>query len=259
MSREFDFDTQVKADNNKIDFAKVFFNPEQGLNIIRIVDLKKAQAFKSHFVKTAKGEQRFIKCPGAGCPICIRGGAADKPSTRYLLKVISRKDNTLKVWEFGSQIKVMIEEFVKEIKENIAAGRTDAADTLTDYNIELRRRAPKTNPLYAMNVKERLSTDPRHATIVASDTAVIAADKINLADLVKPWSVERIKTQILGLAADAPVIAAVNHVDNHANAPLSNLEQVAARTAVVAKPDLAALQAQVAVLAKVDDGDDWLK
>ena len=32
MSRDFDFDSQVKAEN-KIDFKKVFFNPEQGLNI----------------------------------------------------------------------------------------------------------------------------------------------------------------------------------------------------------------------------------
>ena len=62
-----------------------------------------------------------------------------KPSTRYLLKVIARKDNTLKVWEFGQQIKVAIEEFVKEIKEDIvAAGRSDAADTLVDYDIEVR-------------------------------------------------------------------------------------------------------------------------
>lgn len=255
MSRDFDFDTQATP-QNKIDYKKVFFNPEQGLNTIRIVDLKKAKAFKSHFTSTAKGEKKFIKCPGAGCPICVRAGVGDKPSTRYLLKVISRKDNTLKVWEFGQQIKVSIEEFVAEIKQNIKDGRSDAADTLTDYNIEVRRRAPGTNPLYALSVKERLSTDPRQSAVVANDAALIAKDDINMEDLLKPWSPERIRTQVLGLpeGAAAPVATA-----NPVSAPQSGGVATAARpvASVVAKPDVAALAAQATAAA--DDGDDWLK
>lgn len=248
MSRDFDFDTQAPQ-QNKIDYKKVFFNPEQGLNVIRIVDLKKAKAFKSHFTATAKGEKKFIKCPGAGCPICIRAGVGDKPSTRYLLKVISRKDNVLKVWEFGQQIKVSIEEFVAEIKANIAEGRSDASDTLTDYNIEVRRRAPGTNPLYALSVKERLSIDPRHKAVVDNDTAIIAKDDINLEDLLKPWTPERIRTQILGLpegstgsVASTPVVA-------------SHSGGVATATAVATKPAVLAAQATAAA----DDNDDWLK
>jgi hypothetical protein len=254
MSRDFDFDTQVVPDN-KIDFKKVFFNPEQGLNIIRIVDLKHAQAFRSHFVKTVKGDKRFVKCPGVGCPLCIDG--TNKPSTRYLLKVISRKDNVLKVWEFGQQIKVAIEEFVKEIKEDIANNRTDAADTLSDYNIEVRRRAPGTNPLYSLSKKERLSTDPRYAAVVTADASTIAADTINLKDLVKPWSVERIKTQILGLPENAVVTPAAAQ----AAAPVATAAvsgggvAVAARPAVVAKPDLAALQQQATAAAGTSN---WL-
>ncbi len=249
MSRDFDFDTQVPA-QQKIDFKKVFFNPEQGLNIIRIVDLKKAKAFKSHFTSTAKGEKKFIKCPGAGCPICTRAAVGDKPSTRYLLKVISRKDNVLKVWEFGQQIKVSIEEFVAEINQNKKEGRTDDADTLTDYNIEVRRRAPGTNPLYSLSVKERLSTDPRHQAVVANDAAIIAKDDINLDELLKPWSPERIRTQVLGLpegsTGSAPAPAAV------AQAPVAQTA-----TAVATKPSVATLAAQATAAA--DDGDDWLK
>jgi hypothetical protein len=254
MSRDFDFDSQVQP-ANKIDYKKVFFNPEQGLNIIRIVDLKNAKAFKSHFTKTAKGEKKFVKCPGAGCPLCIRGAVGDKPSTRYLLKVISRKDNSLKVWEFGQQIKVGIEEFVREIKENIAAGRSDAADTLTDYNIEVRRRAPGTNPLYALSMKERLSTDSRYASVVTNDASIIAKDDIKLDDLIKPWSAERINQQVLGIGEGAPApsapVAAVQ-----AAAPQGAVA-TAVRPAVTAKPDVQALAAQATAAA--DDGDDWLK
>lgn len=254
MSRDFDFDTQV-VPQNKIDYKKVFFNPEQGLNTIRIVDLKKAKAFKSHFTSTTKGEKKFIKCPGAGCPLCTRAQAGDKPSTRYLLKVISRKDNTLKVWEFGQQIKVAIEEFVAEIKQNVAEGRTDAADTLTDYNIEVRRRAPGTNPLYALSVKSRLSTDPREAATVTNDAALIAKDDINLDDLLKPWSPERIRTQVLGLPEGAATTATAAAP---AAAPAPRPVAAApAATAVVAKPNVAALAAQATAAA--DDGDDWLK
>lgn len=258
MSRDFDFDSQVQP-QNKIDYKKVFFNPEQGLNTVRIVDLKKAMAFKSHFTKTAKGEKKFVKCPGAGCPLCIDG--TNKPSTRYLLKVISRKDNTLKVWEFGQQIKVNIEEFVREIKENIAAGRTDAADTLTDYNIEVRRRAPGTNPLYAMSVKERLSTDPRHQSVLANDASIIAKDDIKLEELTKPWSVERIRTQVLGLPEGSTGVTLPDgHVLNQTvqqSATSQTSVATAVRPVVVAKPDIKALAAQATAAA--DDGDDWLK
>ncbi len=248
MSRDFDFDTQAPQ-QNKIDYKKVFFNPEQGLTVIRIVDLKKAKAFKSHFTTTAKGEKKFIKCPGAGCPICTRAAVGDKPSTRYLLKVISRKDNTLKVWEFGQQIKVSIEEFVAEIKANIKEGRSDAADTLTDYNIEVRRRAPGTNPLYALSVKERLSTDPRHKAVVDNDATIISKDDINLEDLLKPWSPERIRTQVLGLPEGSTGTAPVAT----ASAPA-----VAATATAVSAPRPAAVLAAAAVAAS-DDGDDWLK
>ena len=256
MSRDFDFDTQA-VPQNKIDFKKIFFNPEQGLNVIRIVDLKKAKAFKSHFTSTAKGEKKFIKCPGAGCPICIRAGVGDKPSTRYLLKVIARKDNVLKVWEFGQQIKVSIEEFVAEIKANITEGRSDAADTLTDYNIEVRRRAPGTNPLYSLSVKERLSTDPRHKAVVDMDASIIAKDDINMDELLKPWSAERIRTQVLGLPVGSAGTTAAPVAQVQASAPQSGGVATAARPAVVAKPDVQALAAQATAAA--DDGDDWLK
>lgn len=253
-SRDFDFDTQVQP-QNKIDFKKVFFNPEQGLNIVRISNLN-GKAFKTHFTKTAKGEKKFIKCPGAGCPLCVgdekAGIPAARPATRYLLKVISRKDNTLKVWEFGQQIKTAIEEFVKEIKENVAAGRSDAEDKLTDYNIEVRRRAPGTNPLYSLSVKERLTTDDRYKATLANDAQVIAADTINLQDLLKPWSVERINTQVLGLPEGA-----TSSAGSATPAPAPAARTASTQTAVVAKPNVQALAA--AASAAGDDGDDWLK
>lgn len=253
MSKDFDFETPAQATAQRIDFKAIFFNPEKGLNLIRIASLKKGQSFRSHFCKTKTGEKKFVKCPGAGCPLCIDG--TNKPSTRYFVKIIDRKTNALKVWEFGSQIKTQIQEFVNDIRTKVANKETDENDSLTDYNIEIRRREPGTNPLYSISIRERVTTDPRMAATVANDDKIMADDKINLEELAKPWSIDRIKSQILGIevpgqgSASAAPAAAAPQVTPKVSYP-------SAGTATVAKPDVQALTAQAGKLGAEDDS--WL-
>ncbi len=238
MSQDFDFENTPTA-APRLDFSEVYFSPEEGINTIRIASLS-GKKFKSHYMVVAGGKKKFVKCPGAGCPICIEG--TNKASNRYLLKIIDRKNNKLRVWEFGPQIMTQIQEFVTDIKTNIKSGATDADDKLADYNIQIRRREPGTNPLYSIQVKERLTTDQRFKSVADNDAKIIAEDKLNLDDLAKPWTIDRINTQIFGTqSSEAPVMGSA---------------KPAVAQAVVSKPNLQELSAKASTLS---DDDDWLK
>jgi hypothetical protein len=186
-----DFDFSNSGDQSKkIDYKKVFFSPAEGVNMLRIVDLK-GKSFKVHYVKDVSGKKVFVKSPGAGDPLIADG---QKPRTRYYLKVIDRASGQLKVWEFGSQIRTAVEEFINDLKAKRDKGTTDANDILTNYDLSLRKRKPGTNPLYTLSISERLSED-----VLKDDDKVIATDEIEFEPLLKPWSIERIKEQILGI------------------------------------------------------------
>jgi len=251
MSKGFDFDTPAVPQQQRVDFKELYFNPEKGINTIRIVSLS-GTSFKSHYVAIKAGGKKFVKCPGVGCPICIDGSS--KPSTRYLLKIIDRKNNKLKVWEFGSQIKTQIQEFVNDIRAKIASKETDENDKLSDYNVELRRREPGTNPLYSISVKERLSTDPRHQAVVAQDEKTVAADNINLEELAKPRSVDRIKTQVYGELVDTDSVTG-SPVTPAPSAPKVSYP-AAGQATVAAKTDIKTLTAKASNLGPEDDS--WL-
>jgi len=255
MSSDFDFEN-VRPQGKRIDFKELFFNPEQGLNTIRLVDLK-GKSFKVHYVKDINGKYVFVKSPGAGDPLIIAG---NQPKTRYYLKVIDRKTNKLKIWEFGSQIKTSIEEYVGELREKRAKGISDENDVVPNYNLELRKRQPGANPLYTLGLGQRLE-DPRDAQTIANDKNIIDADDIDFEPLLKPWTVERIKEQILGIAAG----------DDIESAPQANYQvpsdsvSVPARASVPAP--VATLQAQAppsaqpasSLMAKAQQSDNsWL-
>lgn len=193
---DFNFE-ETRTSSKKIDYKEVFFNPKEGTNLLRIVDLKKGKSFKVHYVQDINKKYVFVKSPGAGDPLIVQGidGVPSIPRTRYYLKVIERDSNKVKIWEFGSQIKQQIEEFVADLKEKRAKGATDEEDVLTNYNIEMRKRKPGSNPLYMLSVRDRI-TDQK---VLSADAALIAADEIDFEPLLKPWSIERIKQQILGI------------------------------------------------------------
>ena len=205
MSNDFDFEN-ARPQGKKIDFKDLFFNAEQGLNTIRVVGYKKddgryelpGKSFKVHYVKDVQGKYVFVKSPGAGDPLVVAG---NQPKTRYYLKVIDRKTNKLKIWEFGSQVKISIDEFVTELRGKREKGTSDEDDVIMNYNLELRKRPAGSNPLYTLSLGQRLDyNNPRDAQTLNNDSNIIAADEIDFEPLLKPWSVERIKEQILGIA-----------------------------------------------------------
>ncbi len=194
MSEDFDFNNAPQSQN--INFKDLYFNPKQGTSLVRIVDLR-AKTCKSHYVPDATGKKRFVKSPGAGDPLIVDG---NNPRTRYFLKVIDRESGTLKVWEFGSQIKGQIEEFVTDLAAKRKRKETDESDVLTNYNIEIRKRAPGSNPLYMLSIRERIKEDnERDKATLENDQRVIDTTEINMENVVKPWSIERIKKEIYGI------------------------------------------------------------
>lgn len=196
MSSDFDFGVDRSQGSKKIDFKAIFFNPKEGTNVVRIVSLQ-GKSFKTHYVKDINGAYVFVKSPGAGDPLIVQG---NQPRTRYYLKVIDRESNKVKVWEFGSQIKQQIEEFVTDLKEKRAKGLTPEDDVLTNYNLEIRKRKPGSNPLYMLSMRERLSAEnPRDAAALENDRRILETDDIDFEPLMKPWSIEKIKQKILGI------------------------------------------------------------
>ena len=258
MSNDFDFDTPTQQ-TQRIDFKKIYFNPQEGLNPLRIIELG-GKKFPSHycFVKAAQ-KKKYVKCPGAGCPLCIDSNNYSI-TTRYYMKIIDRKSNEIRVWEFGKQIKTLIKELVDDIKARVKSGETDANDSLTEYNIDVRRRPAGTNPLYSISVKERVTTDSRFKNVVDNDAKIIAADTINLEDLIKPWSVERIKTQVLGEDVPKSVGGGVSAPATVARVatvkPVTAPGATVAPVATVTRPDVKELSKKASDLGSEDD--DWL-
>ncbi|HUX79375.1 MAG TPA: hypothetical protein VMW10_06500 [Alphaproteobacteria bacterium] len=191
MSSDFNFN-EPRANGTRIDYKKTFLNPQEGTNNLRITDLA-GKSFKVHYVKDINGKNVFVKSPGPGDPLVVEG---NKPRTRYYLKVIDRESGLLKVWEFGAQIRQAIEEFISDLKDERAKSG-DESNLLTNYDLILRKRRPGSNPLYTLQIAQKLSADT-----LASDQVLIDNDEIDFAPLLKPWTIDRIKEQILGVGAD---------------------------------------------------------
>ena len=188
MSNDFDFN-EPRQQGKKIDYKKTFFNPQEGTNNLRIVDLA-GKSFKVHYVKDINQKNVFVKSPGPGDPLVVEG---NKPRTRYYLKVIDRDSNMLKVWEFGSQIRQAIEEYITDLKEERSKSG-DETNTLNNYDLVLRKRKPQSNPLYTLSLAQKVGKETLEA-----DQVIIDNDDIDFEPLLRPWSIERIKEQILGI------------------------------------------------------------
>jgi len=262
MSSDFNFE-DARPQGKRIDFKDLFFNPEQGLNTVRIADLK-GKSFKVHYVKNVDGKYVFVKSPGAGDPLIVAG---NQPKTRYYLKVIDRKTNKLKIWEFGSQIKISIEEFVNEFRAKREKGAGDDSDVLTNYDLELRKRQPGSNPLYTLGLGQKLNADnPRDAQTLAKDQSIIDADEIDFEPLLKPWTVERIKEQILGIAPGTDIASGDDIAPSENQSPAvqaststPQLAQVAQQAQVPVSAAAPKAQPQSSLMAQATQADNsWL-
>ena len=177
----------------KIDWKAIFFNPSQGDNKIRIVSMG-GKKTKVHWTVYHGGDKKVcVRCPTEGCPICIAG---EKPKTNYILKVIDRATQTLRLFEFSKQIKEEIERLSAGLKKDKAT----ASDSLSQYDINIEKGPKNAMPLYHVNIigKNKMETT-KEKLINESDNDLVAADTLNIEELIKPWSVKRIREQIYGI------------------------------------------------------------
>ena len=181
------------GNQQKIDWKTIFFNPVQGDNKIRIVSMA-GKKTKVHWTTFHSSDKKVcVRCPSEGCPICIAG---EKPKTNYILKVIDRATQTLRLFEFSKQIKDEIERLSIGLKKDKAT----ADDSLSQYDINIEKGPKNSNPLYHVNIigKNKLETT-KEKLLHESDNDLIAADSLNVEELIKPWSVKRIREQIYGI------------------------------------------------------------
>jgi hypothetical protein len=181
------------AQTIKIDWKAVFFNPSQGDNKIRIVSMA-GKKTKVHWVTYHNSEKKVcVRCPSEGCPICIAG---EKAKTNYILKIIDRATQTLRLYEFSKQIKDEIE----RLSVNLKKEKSTANDSLSQYDLNVEKGAKNANPLYHVNIigKNKLETN-KEKLLAESDAELIENDILNIEELIKPWSVKRIREQVYGI------------------------------------------------------------
>ena len=177
----------------KIDWKAVFFNPSKGDNKLRIVSMA-GKKTKVHWVTYHSSQKKVcVRCPSEGCPICIAG---EKPKTNYILKVIDRATQTLRLFEFSKQIKEEIERLSAGLKKD----KETANDSLSQYDINVEKGDKNANPLYHVNIigKNKLETN-KEKLLHESDIELIANDALVVDELIKPWSIKRIREQIYGV------------------------------------------------------------
>jgi hypothetical protein len=191
----------------KIDWKAVFFNPSQGDNKLRIVSMA-GKKTRVHWVTYHSSQKKVcVRCPSEGCPICIAG---EKPKTNYILKVIDRATQTLRLFEFSKQIRDEIERLSVGLKKDKAT----ASDSLSQYDINVEKGPKNANPLYHVNIigKNKLETN-KEKLLHESDTELIANDQLNVEELIKPWSIKRIREQVYGIDENGNAV-----VSKYANA-----------------------------------------
>jgi len=177
----------------KIDWKAIFFTPSQGDNKLRIVSMA-GKKTKVHWTLYHGGQKKVcVRCPSEGCPICIAG---EKPKTNYILRVIDRATQTLRLFEFSKQIKDEIERLSIGLKKD----KSTADDSLSQYDINVEKGPKNANPLYHVNIigKNKLETN-KEKLLHESDAELIEADSLIIEDLIKPWSIKRIREQIYGI------------------------------------------------------------
>ena len=194
--QDYDFNgsgSTNQSQGNKIDWKAIFFNPSQGDNKIRIVSMAGKKTKVHWTVYHGSDKKVCVRCPSEGCPICIAG---EKPKTNYILKVIDRATQTLRLFEFSKQIKEEIERLSLGLKKD----KETANDSLSQYDINIEKGAKNSNPLYHVGLigKNKLVTN-KEKLLAESDAELIAGDALNVEELIKPWSVKRIREQIYGV------------------------------------------------------------
>lgn len=118
--------------------ASDFMQLKQGDNKGRI--LSNPQQFAVHWVTDETGKKRKVGCAAKGCPVCQRGQDTDKPQARWLIKFFNREDNRVQLLEISSQV----------LKGVLTLVKDEDWGPVTEYDVNIKRGAPGTQPLYSV-------------------------------------------------------------------------------------------------------------
>jgi hypothetical protein len=133
----FDIETNDSKPKTKtLDFLKLV----EGPNRIRLWTTA-GEAYTTHWSQSKK---RTFRCPGDDCSQC-KGG--DRAKRKYIVPAIDRADNQIKVLEFGDQVLMALKKFQKEL---------EPADSFFNYDILVTQHPKGSNPLYTVNLKQKM-------------------------------------------------------------------------------------------------------
>ena len=158
-----------------------FMRLEQGSSTVRVMG--NPHQFYVHWVDLPDGGKRKINSPISDPALLRRLDEEDfKRKPRWIVKVLDRSDNEFKLLEIGSQIY----NGIRALFNNPKWGK------VTDYDLDIIRGKPGTNPLYAVqpNPKELIGSEFK-----ASFTAF--NDSVNIDALTKPADPDEVR-QMMG-------------------------------------------------------------
>jgi hypothetical protein len=190
--KDENLDETVAAQKKKINYKEVFLQLNEGDNVMRLVDLTAKKIFV-HWVKDTAGKPKSVKCPGTGCPCCAKNEA--KQEKRFY-KVADKMCN-IKVVEFGTQIYKQLKQISIDLKEE------DPNLSLTQRDIIV-KKDPAGKPLYyqVKLVKANANPTAQDRMRVEAISEAVAKDTLDLSEIVKPWTIERINQQIYGVGVE---------------------------------------------------------
>lgn len=161
-----------------------FMRLEQGTATVRIMG--NPHQYYIHWIDMPDGSRKKLNCPIGDADLLKRlEGAGHSRKPRWLVKVLDREDNTFKLLEIGSQIY----NGIRSLFNNPKWGK------VTEYDIDITRGKPGTNPLYSVtpNPKEKLDASFKQAYLDFDSS-------VNIDMITKPATAEEVN-RVLGSEA----------------------------------------------------------
>lgn len=171
-----------------------FMELKEGDNEGRVVS--NPVQYAVHWVEDEAGQKRKVNCAVHKCPVCLRGQDKDRPTARWMIKFLDRKDGRVKLLEIGTQILQGIKKLVQNTKH---------WGPCTEYDINITRGAKGTTPLYSV-------TPLRHSPLTSEEKQMLSVfnNEVEVSKFVSPLSPEEV-LQKLGWDAST---TASKSVDN---------------------------------------------
>jgi hypothetical protein len=174
-----------------------FMRLEQGTSTVRVMG--NPHQFYIHWVDLPNGSKRKVNSPIADQALLRQlDEAGFKRKPRWLVKVLDRDDDEFKLLEIGSQIY----NGIRALFNNSKWGK------VTDYDIDVIRGKPGTNPLYSVtpNPKEKLGSEFK-------DSFTEFNDSVNIDAITKPADPTEVRT-LLGWTEEVAEVAETASADS---------------------------------------------